>query len=44
MVNFKKTIHELDDSVTDDEALKYGPSSSGYSPFKYDLKLTAAAK
>ena len=44
MVNFKRTIHELDSSVTDAEALAYGPSSAGFTAFKYDLKLTAAAK
>ena len=44
MVNFKKTIHELDDSISDNDALKYGPESTGFTPFKYDLKLTAAAK
>ena len=44
MVNFKRTIHELGSSVTDAEALAYGPTSSGFTAFKYDLKLTAAAK
>ena len=44
MVNFKRTIHELDSSVSDDEALKFGPTSVGYSAFKYNLKLTVAAK
>ena len=44
MVNFKRTIHELDSSVTDAEALAFGPSSAGFTAFKYDLKLTAAAK
>ena len=44
MVNFKRTIHELPTTVSDEDALAYGPSSSGFTAFKYDLKLTAAAK
>ena len=44
MVNFKRTIHELDDSVSEADVLNYGPTSSGFTAFKYDLKLTAHAK
>ena len=44
MVNFKRTIHELDSSVSDAEALKYGPASTGFKAFTYDLKLTAQSK
>ena len=44
MIDFKRTIHELDDSVTDSEALSYGPGSEGFEEFKYDLNLIAFAK
>ena len=44
MANFKRTIHELDSTVSNADALAYGPTSSGYTAFKYDLKLTANSK
>ena len=44
MANFKRTIHELDSNVSNADALAYGPTSNGYTAFKYDLKLTAVSK
>ena len=44
MIDFKRTIHELPDSMADNEVLLYGPQSDGFTAFKYSIKLIAAAK